>query len=148
MPRSFRALVGGGAILLLLNTAYIAADASPTVFYAANVLLHVGLGLLVWLGALVLAWRDRELRDHVVVRVALVLLSGGGALALGLIQRGNLAEMRWALVGHIVCGGLAAALFAPVVYRLAARESAGGRRVGAAFAASAAALVVAPIAAT
>ena len=36
-------------IVLLLNTAYIAAFASPTVFYMANVLLHLVLGVCCWL---------------------------------------------------------------------------------------------------
>ena len=33
-------------ILLLFNTAWIAAFASPTIFYIGNVLLHIGLGLV------------------------------------------------------------------------------------------------------
>ena len=42
MPRwSLSSFVGCAALLLLINTAYIAVAASPTVFYMANVLLHV-----------------------------------------------------------------------------------------------------------
>ena len=33
-------------VLLLVNTAYIAAFASPTIFYMANVLLHLVLGVV------------------------------------------------------------------------------------------------------
>ena len=43
-------------IALLLNTAYIAAFASPTVFYMANVLMHLTLGVLL-VAALPLIWR-------------------------------------------------------------------------------------------
>ena len=52
-----------GLIALLVNTAYIAAFASPTIFYMANVLGHVVLGIVVAVvGALALA-RHRELRS-------------------------------------------------------------------------------------
>ena len=49
-----RKLLFVGACLLLANSSYLAAFATPSVFYAANVLLHVGLGfvfvgVLVWL---------------------------------------------------------------------------------------------------
>ena len=37
--------VAGGLVFLLVNTAYVWAFASPTIFYMANVLLHVVLGL-------------------------------------------------------------------------------------------------------
>src|SRR6478735_513115 len=146
---SSRMLVGGGAILLLLNTAYIAAFASPTVFYAANAFLHVGLGLIVWIGALAIAWRDRGFRDQTMVRTAIVLLTAAGALALELIRRGNLAEMRWALVAHVVAGGLAVAAFVPVARRLAiAAASRGTRGFGLTYLAAAGVLAVFPVGAS
>lgn len=43
---SLAALVGASFLLLLLNTAYISAFASPTVFYMGNVLLHLVLGVI------------------------------------------------------------------------------------------------------
>ena len=46
------------AVMLLANTAYIAAAASPTVFYMGNVLAHVVLGAVVWVAALGLLARD------------------------------------------------------------------------------------------
>jgi hypothetical protein len=50
------------AVLLLANTAYIAAAASPTVFYMGNVLAHVVVGATVWIAALALIVRDRAFR--------------------------------------------------------------------------------------
>ena len=52
-------------IVLLVSTAYVAAFASPTIFYMSNVLFHYfgGIGLFV---ALVLALRkDEELRSGI-----------------------------------------------------------------------------------
>ena len=40
-------------VLLLINTAYIAAFASPTVFYMGNVVLHLALGVALGGGAVV-----------------------------------------------------------------------------------------------
>ena len=44
---SLRQTVGVGLVILLVNTGYIAAFASPTVFYMANVLAHLVIGVLV-----------------------------------------------------------------------------------------------------
>src|SRR6266446_2698622 len=49
-PCPSRALLrtfGGGLGLLILNSAYLAGSASPTVFFYANVALHVALGLAI-----------------------------------------------------------------------------------------------------
>ncbi|MGH9219077.1 MAG: hypothetical protein ACRD1W_07235, partial [Vicinamibacterales bacterium] len=59
---TLKTFCGYAAALLLANTAYIAAAASPTVFYMGNVLAHVGLGAAVWIAALVLLVTNRELR--------------------------------------------------------------------------------------
>ena len=42
---------GAAFVALLINSAYLAATASPTLFYFANVVLHMGLGVvlgIVW----------------------------------------------------------------------------------------------------
>ena len=145
MPRwSLRALVASGALLLVLNTAHIAASASPTLVYAASVFLHVGLGLLVWVGALVLAWRDARWRGRMSVRASLALLSVAGLLALELMRRGNLAEMRWLLVAHVGAGALAVAALVPMAWRRAARGGVSGRWFGSAYQAAVALLIVVP----
>ena len=45
-------------VLLLINTAYIAAFASPTIFYMGNVVLHLALGVAL---AIVLLWFIRRM---------------------------------------------------------------------------------------
>ena len=149
---------GYGAALLLVNTAYIAAAASPTVFYMGNVLGHVVLGAAVWVASLSLLARDlsrrspwaeadRELRRSRPVQLAFVALTAAAGFAIELVRRGNLLEVRWVLVAHIVAGGIAVVALAPLAWRLATRGNGGERRFGAAYHACAALLVVFPAAA-
>ena len=92
-------------ILLLLNTAYIAAFVSPTIFYMASVLLHLVLGVLL-LAALPLIWRKFP------VAGAFYLVAAG--LGIFLAVRGNVTDNRWALNAHIgiAIGALVALLLA------------------------------------
>src|SRR5438270_11892635 len=99
---SAKSLAAACLVLLLVNTAYVAAFASPTIFYMANVLAHVALGLVVAiLGVAVLA-RHRELRRVLNVPAALYAL----VLAIGvyLTIHGNLADDRWVLRSHVGAG--------------------------------------------
>ena len=107
-------------LLLLLNTAYIAAVAAPTVFYMSNVLLHVAGGGVLWVAALVW-WRRARVEDRSWSGSASVLaLTVAAALAGVLIWRGNLAEHRSVLVAHAVAGGIAVVALLPLAGRLAA----------------------------
>src|SRR5437764_944585 len=87
--RSPRGLAGA---LLLINSAYIAAFPSATVFYVANVVLHLVLGLgLMAAAAFAIKRYPRE---------------GGAFLAAGLpaiylVIRGNTLDHRWILWLHI-----------------------------------------------
>ena len=56
--------------LLLLNSAYLAAFATPSVFYMVNVLLHVAVGVV---AVIAFAWMVR--RDHQ-LGAALLILAG------------------------------------------------------------------------
>ena len=49
-------------VVLLVNTAYIAAFASPTIFYMSNVLLHFVLGLGLSVAFVVLLMKRPDLR--------------------------------------------------------------------------------------
>jgi len=49
-----------GVLVLLINSAYLAAVASPTLFFYANVALHVGLGAVVAVASLVYGLRARR----------------------------------------------------------------------------------------
>ena len=130
------------AVMLLANTAYIAAAASPTVFYMGNVLAHVVLGAALWVAALGLLARDRELRGSRPVQLAFVGLTVAAAFSAELMRRGNLLEVRWVLIAHIAAGAIATAALVPLAWRLAARGAGGARRFGVAYHAGAALLVV------
>jgi len=58
--RGLPRILVAGVVLLLANSAYLAAVASPTLFFYANVALHVGLGAFVALGALVYGAKTRR----------------------------------------------------------------------------------------
>ena len=49
-----------GVLVLLINSAYLAAVASPTLFFYTNVALHVGLGAVVAVASLVYGLRTRR----------------------------------------------------------------------------------------
>ena len=57
MTGKVQSVAGILIILLVLNTAYVAAFASPTIFYMANVLLHVLLGIAIIPLVLYLWWK-------------------------------------------------------------------------------------------
>src|ERR1700687_3215034 len=56
MRDHWKNLAAAGWLLLLINTAYIAALPSPTLFYMGNVVLHLALGLALTV-AVVRRWR-------------------------------------------------------------------------------------------
>jgi tetratricopeptide (TPR) repeat protein len=90
--------VGGG--VLLLNTAYLAAFATPSLFYFSNVALHVLLGL--GLFALGLRWLQQHWRSLSILGVvAVVLLGVGGLLGVALTITGATRAFYWLLISHI-----------------------------------------------
>jgi len=95
-------------VLLLINTAYIAAFASPTIFYMGNVVLHLALGVAL---AIVLLWFVR--RMPVAGGLFLVAAAAGVFLAV----RGNTTPHRWLLEVHIAVAALALLAFLPYVMR-------------------------------
>jgi len=107
-----------GFVVLVLNSAYLAAFAAPTVFYAVNVLLHVALG--VFLALLAIPWARRVLGGELTPLLWWVV---GAALAatvltgLALILLGNLRPMRPLLLAHIAIAALGGLLLVMVVAR-------------------------------
>jgi Flp pilus assembly protein TadD len=95
-------------VLLLINTAYIAAFASPTIFYMGNVVLHLALGVAL---AIVLLWFIR--RMPLAGSLFLVAALAGMFLAV----RGNTTPHRWVLQAHIVVAALALLAGLPYVLR-------------------------------
>ena len=105
-------------IIILLNTAWLAAFADPTIFYMTNVLAHIGLGLVV----AVVWWR--VLRDR---GMALRLfLAGSLAAGMFLTVQGNTMPHRPVLWAHIALGVVFAA---GAVWWLWQRIDTGGGRV-------------------
>jgi tetratricopeptide (TPR) repeat protein len=102
--------------LLVANSAYLAADGNPHPFYFANLLLHLGLGLL--LIAPFLSWWWRRRRRRAVLTAGLLLLAGAGS-GLALAWLGNLTHLRGLLWTHIglSAGGLVLLLAAQAGHR-------------------------------
>src|SRR3989442_6141084 len=115
--------IGFFFIVLLVNTAYVAAFATPSIFYMTNVLIHLGLGLALAIGLICQLRKDSTLLAAAPSALGLF----GIALLLGLyiVKAGNTTPNRWALWSHIgaACLGLVALI--PFVWRRA-RESGGG----------------------
>ena len=82
-----------GLGLLIVNSAYIAAFPAPTIFYMANVVLHLVLGLALMGLAVVLAKRYPR-------QCGAFLLCGLPAIYLAVA--GNTLQHRWALWLHIL----------------------------------------------
>jgi cytochrome c-type biogenesis protein CcmH/NrfG len=85
--------------VLLLNTAYIAAFAEPTVFYMGNVLVHLIGGLIFTAVAI---WAFPRMTS-----VALIVSASGGIY---LAIAGNTFGHRWVLWAHIIVSGIFVAM--------------------------------------
>ncbi len=97
-------------IVLLINTAYIAAFNSPTIFYMGNVLMHFVLGVVLTVALLFLLQR---------FPAAARFFLAAAALGVFLAVRGNTSDHRWVLVAHIVAAAIGLALLAPFALRQA-----------------------------
>src|SRR6476659_491845 len=105
--------IAGLFLLLLINTAYLAAFASPTIFYMANVLLHVYGGVALLAGFAWLLLRAPHLRRGVALVAAALTISL--IFGLYLAWHGNLRADRWALWAHIATGIAAVVALLPYV---------------------------------
>src|SRR5262245_49450398 len=113
-PR-LRALVGAGFVLLLINTGYIAAFKSPTIFYMGNVLLHLVLGVALCIAGAVLIARDAEIRRGTLMTA--IGMAAALGLGLYLVWIGNLNENRSILNAHIIVAAASVALLLPFALR-------------------------------
>ena len=86
--------------ILLINTVYLVTLPSPTVFYMANALLHLVLGVALTVGAV---WLYRK--NAQVAWIGCLIVSA--ALGLALMYLGNTRPNFWLLIAHIVAGVLA-----------------------------------------
>ena len=118
----------GGLLLLVANTAYIWSFHPPTVLYMANVLLHLGLGVVLAVAAAVMVRR----------RPAMGVFLLAAAVGIYLAIVGNTRNHHVVLWLHIVLGIASIAALAPVVRTRS-------RQFQQAFAAACVVLAVAPI---
>lgn len=86
------------AFAFLLNTAYVAAFGTASLFYMANVLLHLILGLMLTAGVI------RLIRGY-----PAIALGASAVLGLALAWFGNTRDLRWLLIAHFVVGVIAIA---------------------------------------
>jgi len=129
-------------IVLLVNTAYIAAFASPTIPYMGNVVFHFGLGTALTLALIILLLRQREQLRGAGLAGALFL---GSALLGGyLVWVGNLTPERPILLAHIGTAALGLIALLPFVYRKASENGGGWRTFRSCYQASLALLLLFP----
>ena len=114
---TLKTVVGAGFVLLLLNTGYISAFATPSIFYMGNVLLHLVLGVALAIAFALLLRREPELRRPLIAPSVLFAVALG--FGLYLVWIGNLREHRWVLNAHIVSAVLGVVALLPFVFRLA-----------------------------
>ena len=117
-------------LLLFANSAYLAAFASPSLFYYTNVALHVVFGLvwLAWASPWLLRARGphpRSARARLLGAVTTVLLIAGGLSGAALTVTGATRPWRWLLFTHIAlatAGSVALGLlFLPRIVAIARR---------------------------
>ena len=133
-------------VVLLVNSAYLAAAPSATLFYYTNVALHVVLGAGV---ALVAALRlvTRQLRLTRPALTGAAIAGAGAAFGALLTVLGATRQHQWILVAHIGCS-VAGSVLLLVALAAAARSKAGAPRVrtlAAAYAVLACVLVAVPV---
>ncbi len=113
-----------GGIALVFNSAYLAAYAEPSMFYAANVLLHIVLGLaLVVSSAACLLKNRRSISPLGWSAIALLTISA--ALGVYLTLVGSIRPHRWALHAHIA-GAIGGLLLLTVYLKSLAAGATGG----------------------
>jgi tetratricopeptide (TPR) repeat protein len=113
-------------LVLLVNTAYVAAFSSATVFYMANVLFHLVLGVVLAMAVLFTIRKRKDLIAGAPITLGLLFL----ALLFGLVLtwKGNVHANVWLLQAHIASAGLGLLALIPYVWKRAkeaAQSSAG-----------------------
>ena len=110
-----------GLEILSINAAYLYSHDSPSLFYVINILLHLGLGLLVWLGLFRIAKQHFKTVSRM-GQLALLALAFSGTSGVALVLIGNTQPNLWLLNGHII---LSAVGMGAVISYLVIRRSRG-----------------------
>ena len=92
--------IGAAVFFLLLNSAYLAASAAPTLFYFANVVAHIVIGIAVtaWLAR---AWAVNRRAFPWLLNLASVVVAAGVGFGLAIAVAGAAGRLRWMLTVHI-----------------------------------------------
>src|SRR5688572_18447777 len=110
------------AAALAVNSAYLAATATASLFYFANIILHIGLG-----ATLAVAVTRRLVRRELRLNLWTALV--GAPLAIGALSGGALAIVgatrpwRWLLTAHIVSSVAGSVLLAAWGLAFAVRQT-------------------------
>jgi tetratricopeptide (TPR) repeat protein len=120
--RSLEYWIAIAFIALLVNTGYVAAFSSATIFYMANVLGHVVLGAALTIAVLFVVRRIGLLAGAPLAIGFLLLAFGLGAI---LTYAGNVHNNAWILRSHIAAAAIGVAALVPFVWRKASREGGG-----------------------
>ncbi len=115
MPSRLMKWIAIAFLALLLNTAYIAAFASATVFYMGNVLIHLVLGVVLAIAIVVLIVKNAALRKAIAPALWLFLLAL--LTAAYLVAAGNIREHRWAWWAHVATAAIGVAALIPYAWK-------------------------------
>ncbi|MBM3263862.1 MAG: tetratricopeptide repeat protein [candidate division Zixibacteria bacterium] len=135
--------IGTAFIVFLVNTAYIASFADPTIFYMTNVLIHLGLGSVLFVALVYLLLRDAGLRRGIPVAAGFFVLAAGTAAFL--VWTGAILEYKWVWWAHIGTAAVGLMALLPYVLRKAA-EGGGWQTFKTAYAGALALLILLPAA--
>jgi tetratricopeptide (TPR) repeat protein len=105
-------------LVLLANTAYVAAFKFATVFYMTNVLLHLALGVVLAVAVAFTIHKRRDLLEGAPVAIGFFLISL--VFGLALVWKGNVYANVWLLATHIVSSVLGVLALVPLVWKKAA----------------------------
>jgi tetratricopeptide (TPR) repeat protein len=105
-------------LILLLNTAYVAAFSSATIFYMTNVLGHVVLGSVLTIAFLFILRRTGLIGAPVAVGALLCAFALGAILT----YAGNIRANQWLLWAHIATGLLGVIALIPFVWKKASQS--------------------------
>src|SRR5687768_3032001 len=106
--------------VLLINSAYLAAFASPSLFYFSNIVLHIALGIALTIVAL-RRFRLREKGWGAGLAATWALLAIAVVSGAALVFAGATTQNAWLLHGHIITSVAGSALLVVAVVRYAAR---------------------------
>ena len=98
-------------LVLALTAIYLYAFPTATIVYAAAVLLHTGLGVVLTVGLAAFLFQGVS-RERWLARVGWVLMAGGAALGMALIYLGTPHRLRAWLYAHILICSLGVVLLA------------------------------------